>query len=141
MLAMLLSSSVLGAILKPMFSTITSLYQAHLAAVNSHEVEIVDVAARTIALDQREAELNAAVVVAEQGNWITRGIRPLLALPVIVIAWKLIIWDKALGQWTHGHTDALDQNLWSYVNSVVIAYMGGRSIEKVAGKIAGVFRK
>jgi hypothetical protein len=40
-----------------------------------------------------------------------------------------------------GHTDALDENLWSVVKAIIYAYFGGRSAEKVATTVAGVFKK
>ena len=48
-------------------------------------------------------------------------IRPLLALPVIIYLWKVIVWDKVLGL---GTTDA-----------IVTTYVGGRSLEKIARTI------
>ena len=56
-------------------------------------------------------------------------IRPLFAAPFIIFAWKVVIWDKVLG-W--GTTDALDPNMWNVFLTVVGAYFGGRTIEKVA---------
>lgn len=50
-----------------------------------------------------EAEITIArlqarqqVLVAEQGRWYTAWIRPLLALPVVLYVWKLIVWDTIL---------------------------------------------
>ena len=34
---------------------------------------------------------------------------------------KILVYDKALGQWTDGHTDALDPNLW-YVVIVMLGF-------------------
>ena len=42
-------------------------------------------------------EARQAVLIAEQGSWMTRWIRPALALPVVVFWWKVIIWDTVLG--------------------------------------------
>jgi len=55
--------------------------------------------------------------------------------------WKLLVWDKALGQWTSGITDSLSDQIWWYCTTVTIAYMGGRSAEKVAEKIAGIWKR
>jgi hypothetical protein len=35
---------------------------------------------------------------------------------------KLYVYDKALGQWTGGHTDALDPNLWTVVTATIGFY-------------------
>ena len=56
--------------------------------------------------------------------------RPLLALPVVSFMWKVIVWDKVLGL---GSTDALTGALWS--GAIVTTYVGGRSLEKIAGTI------
>jgi hypothetical protein len=49
-------------------------------------------------------------------------------------------WDKVLGL---GTTDALDPRMWGVFMAVGVAYiyMGGRSAERVADKIAGVFKR
>jgi hypothetical protein len=48
--------------------------------------------------------------------------RGLMAFPVVVLLWKLLIYDKALGQWTMGHTDALGDDLWKVVAAVIAFY-------------------
>jgi hypothetical protein len=61
----------------------------------------------------REARKSAnAVIIAEQGRWCTAMIWPLLALPVIIYLWKVIVWDKVLGL---GTTDAIggDVGVWA----------------------------
>lgn len=47
------------------------------------------------AISQLEARRD--VLVAEQGSWMTRWIRPALAFPVVVFWNKLIIYDTVLG--------------------------------------------
>jgi hypothetical protein len=104
-------------------------YRAKLTAGNTSERINADLAARELQVEQREAELATQVVIAEQGRWYTACIRPLFALPFIVFAWKVVVWDKVLGL---GVTDPLDPNMWSVFLAVVTAYFGGRTIEKVA---------
>jgi hypothetical protein len=140
-LGKLIAAPVIGAIFKPIIDGLLLAQKQKLDAVGSHEAVVADLAQRSMALDQREAEVNAAVVIAEQGNWFTRWVRPAMAAPVVFLLWKLIVYDKALGDWTHGHTDALDPNLWNVVMAIVISYMGGRSAEKIADKITGIFKK
>jgi len=116
-------------------------YRAKLTAENTTEKTVADLAAREMSLDQREAEVNAQVVIAEQGNWVTRSVRPLFALPFILFTWKVVVWDKLLHAWTNGSTDPLDPRLWGVFMAIVVAYFGGRSAENVATKIAGVFKR
>lgn len=130
-----------SAFLAPVFKFILGWQKNNLDAIGSHEAQVESVAVRAIQLDQREAELNAAVVIAEQGNWFTRSVRPAIGFSVVILLWKLLVWDKALGQWTHGFTDPLGADIWSVVKVIIISYFGGRSAEKVATTVAGVFKK
>jgi hypothetical protein len=140
-LANLVSVPIIGAILQPILNALLTNQKQKLDAAGSHEAVVADLAKKSIDLDTREAELNAETIKAEQGNWVTRSIRPLLALPVIVLVWKLLVWDKALGQWTNGHTDGLSDQIWWYCTTVTIAYFGGRTVEKVAEKISGIWKR
>jgi hypothetical protein len=139
--AKLLATPVIGAILNPIISGLLTAQKQHLDAVGSHEAVVADLAKKSFDLDQREAEVNASVVIAEQGNWLTRSVRPLFAAPFILFTWKVVVWDKVLGSLTGGSTDALDPKMWGVFMAVVIAYMGGRSAETVATKLAGIFKK
>jgi hypothetical protein len=98
----------------------------------------VELAERELAVQQAEREAQTQILIAEQGNWVTRSVRPLWALPFILFTWKIIVWDKLLG-W--GVTDALDEKMWSVFMIMVAAYFGGRSAEKVATTVAGVFKR
>lgn len=139
--AKLISAPIIGAFLKPIIDGLLTAQKQKLDAVGSHEAVAADLAKKSFELDMKEAEVNAETVRAEQGNWVTRSIRPLLALPVIILAWKLLVWDKALGQWTGGHTDQLSDQIWWYCTTVTVAYFGGRTVERVADKISGIWKK
>jgi hypothetical protein len=137
-LANLLATPVIGAILSPIINGLLSAQKQKLDAVGSHEARTVEIAQKAIELDRREAEINAQVVIAEQGHWSTRWVRPIWAAPFVFFTWKIVVWDKMLG-W--GVTDALDPKMWNVFMAMVIAYFGGRSAEKVATTIAGAFMK
>jgi hypothetical protein len=64
---------------------------------------------------------------------VTAIIRPLLALPVIIYLWKVIVWDKVLA-W--GTTDALAGDVAAWAGAIVTTYVGGRSLEKIAKSIS-----
>lgn len=113
----------------PIISGIINGYKAKLEAGNTSERIAADLAARELAVQQREIEVNSSVVIAEQGRWYTACIRPLFCLPFMVFTFKVIVWDKVLG-W--GTTDPLDPNMWNVFMVIIGAYFGGRSIEKVA---------
>jgi hypothetical protein len=91
-----------------------------------------------MALDLLKKEIDADIaaraegtklLIAEQGHWYTAIIRPLFALPFIVFGFKVVVWDKVLG-W--GVTDALDPNMWSVFQTIVVSYFGASAVERVA---------
>lgn len=69
-----------------------------------------------------EAHDRRSVLIAEAGSRINAIIRGLMAFPVVAILWKLLVFDKALGQWTGGHTDALGSDLWKIITAVIAFY-------------------
>lgn len=107
-------------------------YRAKLSADNTSEKVAADLAARELAVEQRERELSAQFVIAEQGRWVTALPRPLFAFAFVIYAWKVVVWDKVLGAWTHGTTDPLGGDVAQWAMVVLTAYFGGRSLEKVA---------
>ncbi len=108
-------------------------YRARLAAENTSEKVAADLAARELEVEQRERELAAQILVAEQGRWYTALPRPLFAFAYIIYVWKTVVWDKVLGL---GTTDALSGDVAQWAMIVLTAYFGGRSIEKVARILA-----
>jgi len=138
LLGKFLAAPVIGAILGPIINGLLTVQKQKLDAVGSHEARVAELAQQAVALERREAEVNAQVVIAEQGNWMTRWVRPVWAMPFIAFTWKVVVWDKMLG-W--GATDPLDPRMWSVFMLMVGAYYGGRSAEKVATTIAGAFKR
>jgi len=116
----------------PVVHGVIEAYKARLSAQNSEGQMAADLAAKAIAAEIEARKSADALIMAEQGRWYTAIIRPLLALPVVVFMWKVIVWDKVLGL---GTTDALtgDVALWS--GAIVTTYVGGRSLEKIAKTI------
>jgi len=79
--------------------------------------------------DKRIAELQArqAVLIAEQGSWMTRWIRPAFAAPFVIYDFKIIVWDKVLKL---GTTDPLTPEFWQLQMIVFGAYFLTRPLEK-----------
>lgn len=136
-----LAKLLVGSALAPLINAALGWQKQKLEAAGSHEARVAELAQQQIALDRREAEVNAEVVKVEQGNWITRWVRPAFGGAAVIITWKLLVWDLALGQWTAGHTDKISAQAYWLLTTIVIAYMGGRSAEKVADKIAGIWKR
>ena len=104
-------------------------YKAKLDAANAHDRIAADLAAKDIEAEIAARQQASAIIIAEQGRWYTAIIRPLLALPIIIYFWKVIVWDKVLGL---GATDPLTGMVSDWAGTIVTAYVGGRTIEKVA---------
>ena len=137
-LGKLIATAIIGAILSPIINGLLTAQKQKLDAVGSHEAVVADLAKREMDVEMQERELQAKMVIAEQGNIITRSVRPLMAAPFIIFLWKVVVWDKVLG-W--GTTDALDPKMWGVFMAVVVAYMGGRVIETGTSKIADAITK
>lgn len=63
------------------------------------------------------------VLVAESAtSRLNIYVRCFFAVPVGCILWKLCFWDIALGQWTHGSTDRIDEHVWNLIYVVTGFY-------------------
>jgi hypothetical protein len=121
----------------PLVNGVIAAYKARLDAQNSQDAHAADLAAQAIAAEIEARKAADAVVLAEQGRWYTALIRPLLALPVIIYLWKVIVWDKVLGL---GSTDPIAGDVAQWAGAIVTTYVGGRSLEKIARSVATVWR-
>lgn len=117
----------------PIVNGLIGAYKAKLEAGNTSERIAADLAARELAVEQREREMATQVVIAEQGRWYTALPRPMFAFAFIIYVWKVVVWDKVFGL---GTTDALSGDVAQWAMIVLTAYFGGRSLEKVARIIA-----
>lgn len=117
-----LSSNLADGAISSIGKQLNNAYQAKLSAQNNDA---------RIEADKRIAQLNAhqAVLIAEQGSWITRWIRPAFAAPFVIYNTKIILWDKVLGL---GTTDALSPEFWQLQMIVFGAYFLTRPFEKRA---------
>ena len=105
---------------RPLVSGLINAYKAKLDAANTHDRIAAEIDVRKQA---------SAIIIAEQGRWYTAIIRPLLAFPIIIYFWKVIVFDKVLGL---GATDPITGVIADWTGMIITAYVGGRSIEKVA---------
>lgn len=113
----------------PVITGLINAYKAKLDASNIKDRIAADLAAKEIEAEITARKQASAIIIAEQGRWYTAIIRPLLALPVIIYLWKVVVWDKVMGL---GATDPLTGMIADWSGTIVTAYVGGRSIEKVA---------
>ena len=113
----------------PVVTGLINAYKAKLDASNTRDRIAADLAAHEIHAEIESRKAASAVIIAEQGRWYTALIRPLLAFPLIIYVWKVIVWDKVLG---FGTTDPITGMVADWMGMIITAYVGGRSIEKVA---------
>lgn len=81
--------------------------------------------AERIATQERIDSLQAKrdVMIAESsGSKLNAIIRAWIGGGVAFLLTKIFVWDKALGDYTGGHTDPLDPNLWQVVMTTIGFY-------------------
>ena len=97
------------------------------AAISNERLKLIDAKTdeQKIASQERITSLQAKrdVLIAESGRSnLNAMIRATIGGSVAFVLAKLYVWDKALGQWTGGHTDPLDVNLWNVIMATIGFY-------------------
>ena len=113
----------------PLINGLLSAYTTTLKSINTEDKMALDLLKTEVNADIAARAEATKLLIAEQGNWLTRCIRPLFALPFIIFAFKVVVYDKVLG-W--GTTDALDANMWTVFNTIIVSYFGATAIERVS---------
>src|SRR5262245_3247746 len=109
----------------PIVNGVLNAYKAKLAAANAQGAQAVELA-RAALLAEIEARRNAnAVILAEQGRWYTAIIRPLLAAPVVIYLWKVIMWVIVLSL---GTTDPIGGEVGERASWVMTADVRGAEL-------------
>ncbi len=127
-------SAVFGFLGGPIVSGLLNAYKARLASINSQDQMALDLLQKEIDADIAARAEATRLLIAEQGRWYTAMIRPLFALPFIIFAFKIVVWDKVLKL---GVTDGLDPHFWSVFQTIVVSYFGASAVERVSR----IFRK
>jgi hypothetical protein len=102
-------------------------YQAKLAAGNTSENIAADLAARELAVQQKEVEVQAQYKTALIGHWY----EPVNLLAYIIVAYigKVVVWDTMLGL---GTTPAIKGDVAAWMGMVMLFLVGKRGFENVA---------
>lgn len=107
------------------FDTVESLGQkiadlkiARLNAETNQEKLRLDAEIRSLELRQ------SALVEQSKGKYGLLVIIPqfLLGMAVVVVMWKIVVYDQALGQWTGGFTHKLGDDVWQFIKIVTGFY-------------------
>lgn len=75
----------------------------------------------------KQLEERKEILLSEQGKWYTAWIRPMIAFPVVVFVWKILLWDTVLGL---GVTPYPGQMVEYLLYTVIGAYFLTRPFEK-----------
>lgn len=113
----------------PFINGALSAYRERIAANNSQDAKALQLLEAEIAAETAARAEATKLLIAEQGHWYTAIIRPLFALPFIIYAWKIVVWDKVLGLGTTPY--GIDANFWSVFQIVVVSYFGASAAERV----------
>lgn len=102
--------------------TITSKLQdtkVALARVTSEEERV------RLEVEEKALEARLSGLIASQKGplgWITAVAQGIIGLSIAILIAKMVVYDKAFGQWTSGHTDSLGKDLWDLLKIVVAFY-------------------
>lgn len=113
----------------PIVTGVIDGYKAKLAAGNTAERIAADLAAKELAVEQRERELNTQIVIAEEGRWWTALPRAIVQYAFTGFIVKCIVYDNMLGL---GTTDPLGGDIQQAFLWCMALWFGGRTVEKVA---------
>lgn len=111
-------------------------YQAKLAAGNTSENIAATLAARELAVQQRETEVEAEYKRALIGHWY----EPVNLLAYIIVSYigKVVVWDTMLGL---GTTPMIKGDVATWMGMVMLFLVGKRGVENVSKIVAGALRR
>lgn len=114
----------------PVISGLIKAYQAKLAAGNVSERIAADLATSEIAAQTLETQAITQLKIAEIGHpWEPEK----LAFYVTLVFYaKVMIWDKVLGDLTHGSTDPVTGAAGVWAGLIMSFYFAKRGFENVA---------
>jgi hypothetical protein len=113
----------------PLINGLISAYKARLASINTQDALALTLLQKEVDADIAARAEATKLLIAEQGHWYTAIIRPLFALPFVIYAWKIVVWDKVLGIGVTEH--GIDANFWNVFQTIIIAYFGASAVERV----------
>lgn len=71
----------------------------------------------------KQLEARQELLLAEQKRWFTAWIRPLMALPIVIYIWKIVVYDTVLGL-------GITPNPGEFVNWLVLTIVGAYFITR-----------
>ena len=114
----------------PFINAALSAYKLRLSSINTQDAQALALLEAEIAAESAARVQATNLLIAEQGNWLTRSIRPLFAMPFIIYLWYIIVFNKVLGIGVVEH--GIDENMWSVFQTIIISYFGATAVERVS---------
>lgn len=121
-----------GPLISSILGSVVDVYKKKIEAETSKDAKSVELAAEELRSEIKAREQAAAIVLAEQGHWTTRWIRPAFAFPLVIYVNKVILVDKVLG-W--GSTDPITGAVGDWAGWILAAYFISRPLEKMTYRI------
>ena len=123
-------ATLIATLLPGIGKTLVDGYKAKLDSTNTRAHIDADLAARELALQQREAELQTELRKAQIGRWYEP--EHLFGYVMAIYFGKVVLWDKVLGHITNGTTDPLGGDVAAWAGMIMLFYFGKRGFENVA---------
>lgn len=117
----------------PIVSGLIGAYKAKLEAGNTSEHIAADLAAREMAVQEREVEAQKEIRIAQTGKWWTP--ENLFAYVLVIYFGKCILFDKVLASILSGKpflTDPIEGELLKWAGMIMIFLFGKRGFENIA---------
>lgn len=116
----------------PIVKGLIDAYKAKLDAGNTRERIAADLAAREMALQERERELATNLTIAHEGRWWTALPRAIVTYSFALFVAKAVVYDNLLGL---GTTDPMRGDLATVFLWCMSLWFGGRTLEKVVSTL------
>lgn len=123
-------SPLLSLLASPVINGLIAGYKAKLDAGNTADNIAATLAARELAVEQRELEVNAQLKTAEIGKWYEPD--HLFGYIMVLYFGKIVLWDKVLNYWTDGSTDPIKGDAGMWAGMIMFFYVGLRGSQNLA---------
>jgi len=124
-----LISLITGPLFSKVIGGLTDAYKLKLENATKKDKMAVDLAVMEIQGEVAARQVEASIIRAEQGWWVTALPRPIMGLAAAFYFSKVLVYDLSLGL---GSTPEAQGSTQTLLIVVVTGYFGGRTIEKVA---------
>ena len=120
---------VLSFLTGPIIKGALDAYRAKLDAGNTSENIAATLAARELAVQQREIEVQGQYKTSLIGHWTEPT--NLLGYIMVVYVGKIVLWDKVLGWFTSGTTPPITGAVGEWAGLIIMFLVGKRGLENI----------